>query len=77
MAYQYLIVPDTEEIPSESWNPRVAVNLTQVEKLVREQTNRFPNAAICVYRLDTLKKIKTPATYSTYKSLESGEIIPV
>lgn len=78
MSYPYIIIPDMEEGHEVNAKLiRVAYTDDQIQDAIRAISSLNPNAAICVYRLHEVHKLKTKPTYAKYAVNDKFEIAPV
>lgn len=78
MAYKYMVLPEPDEWGGIHTTEDVFFAATdgQLNKVVRQASQRNPHATIAVYQLVELQKIKDQPTYQRYKVNGDGEILP-
>ena len=78
MPYPFVIMPDVEEGVTLDVNSiGYAFTQDQVDRCVRDCSNRYPNSAIVVYEMKNMMKIRRKAEYQKYvRDTNTGEIVP-
>ena len=80
MSYKYMICIDTTESEMQQLDHTMVCyesNPERIRRRVNELSMRWPNNTICVYSLQEIQKVKTPAEYARYAVNDIGEVTPL
>lgn len=76
MAYNYVIMPDPEQMELDYKSLFFCSTEANVKGRIRECSQRYPGYPVCVYRLDRQQKLITEPVFAMYKVTSDGELIP-